>query len=416
MNLKTTNVSGIYQKALQNGDISWYGKFRDPITKKSDRKKLGTKKKDGIKDAKTALLRLNEYLEQRKSFNNDTIEQPVAYQNYLTLNDLAKKYFDSRIALKKRKLREQYQHLTEAEFENYQVVKDKLYNVQNEVNRFNANVACFDISRLNVNKITKLHIEEFLDKNLYQKNLSQKSKFLVIALIKTIVNHAIKKDIVSIKNPFDHVKFKNPNRQRDRALTEEEIALLLKECKKRQNNPNIYLSVYLAVLTAGRANTILNIRKKDIDTKNGFISLYNFKSDRKYRLTLPDAAVKWLENKILPDYHNDEFLIRPVRKSLRTNPPQPMHEIPKPVYDIMDELFNQDLNKRNNYDRDSVVNFHSIRRSIATNLAKSGSSIFLIMEFLNHSNTEQTMRYLNMQSNELHTNVNQLMRTIFKDF
>ena len=82
----------------------------------------------------------------------------------------------------------------------------------------------------------------------------------------------------------------------------------------------------------------------------------------------------------------------------------------------MDELFNQHLNKSNNDDRDKVVNFHTIRRSVATNLAKSGTPLYDVMIFLNHSNIEQTMKYLNMESKKLNKQVDSLMEDIFKDF
>lgn len=64
----------------------------------------------------------------------------------------------------------------------------------------------------------------------------------------------------------------------------------------------------------------------------------------------------------------------------------------------------------------TVRNSHTIRRSIATNLTKSGVSLYDIMVLLNHSNIEQTMKYLNMEHNNLHDGVNSLMANIFNDF
>jgi len=417
MKLEKTSIAGIYKQALQNGDTTWYGKYRDPITKQSVRKKLGSKLKNGIKKDKEALIVLNKLLEARRKYNNDTLEETSPeYQNYLTLNELADKYFDSRFAKKRRILREQYSYLNDTVFEQYQVVKGKLQNVKNEVNRYNSNVRELDMSKLNVNRITKAHIKHYIEVELYKKNLSQKSKFNIISLIKTIFNYGIKEEIISIQNPFEYVKFKNPKRQRERVLSQEEIAKLLTTCKKEKEKINIYLSVYLAVLTGGRSNTILNIKKKDIDTENNIISLYNFKASRQYRIRISEGAIKWLKEKILPYYENDEFIIRSSRPGYRKNPPEPLSAIPKPVYDIMDKLFNQELDKQNNYDRDKVVNFHTIRRSIASNLAKKGTPLYDVMIFLNHSNIEQTMKYLNLDSNELHESINSLMDDIFKDF
>ena len=82
----------------------------------------------------------------------------------------------------------------------------------------------------------------------------------------------------------------------------------------------------------------------------------------------------------------------------------------------MDELFNQGLDKQNNQDRDFVANFHSIRRSVATNLARQGTSLYDVMVFLNHSSIEQTMKYLNMTSTNLGQEHNKLMSKIFVEY
>jgi integrase len=136
------------------------------------------------------------------------------------------------------------------------------------------------------------------------------------------------------------------------------------------------LSVYLAVLTRARANTILNIRKKDFDLGNNTLSLYNFKSSKQYKLTLNTQSINWFRDKIFPYFNNsNEYIIRPIHEFNRKNPPQVLNVIPKKVYNIMDSLFNKDLDKQNNIDRDKIVNFHTIRRSIATNLVKGGTSV-----------------------------------------
>lgn len=247
--------------------------------------------------------------------------------------------------------------------------------------------------------------------------MSQKSKFNLVTQIKTIFNFAIREEIINIENPFRTIMFKNPQRQRERVLSEQEIKSLLLECKERmKSHPNIYLSVYLAVLTAGRSSTIRSIKAKDIDTENQTISLYNFKASRQYKLRITDEANKWLKSKVLPYYKPEEFILRANNPERRSNPPKPIIEIPKSVYRIMDNMFNSHLDKTNNHDRDKVVNFHTIRRSIATNLAKSGTSLYDIMVLLNHSNIEQTMKYLNMEHNNLHAGVNSLMANIFNDF
>lgn len=417
MLFEKTKIAGIYKKRLKNGDVSWYGKYRDPQTKKSIRKKIGTTDKDKIKNEKMALSLLNIFLEERKKFNSSSIvEEDFEYKNYLTLLEIFNIYFNNRVGLLQRKLREQYSYLSDDEFTKSMVVKTKLKNQKTELYRFNQNVKPFNISNIPVNKIKKSDINKYIEEDLGSLRISQKTKFCVISAVKTSLNHAIKNDIINIKNPFLHIKFQNPKRQRERVLSKDELKKLLQKSKEMKENLNIYLSIYLAVLTGGRANTILNIRKKDINIDNKYISLYNFKSNKQYKLRLGDEAISWFQNKILPYYDSNEFIIRHCRKGYRQDTPQPMAEIPTKVYKLMDELFNEGLNKKDNYDRDKVVNFHTIRRSIATNLVENGTSVYDVMIFLNHSSVEQTMKYLNTSSEKLNTGVIDLMGNIFKDF
>jgi integrase len=237
-----------------------------------------------------------------------------------------------------------------------------------------------NIGFLLLNKINDTEVDFFIKENLGNSSLGQKSKFMIVSQIKTIFNWGIRKKLTNIQNPFINIHFKNQQRQRERVLTQDELKKLLQTCKEYKPNRNVYLSVYFAVLTVARANSILNIKKKDIDIKNYTISINNFKSSRQYKIQLNKESVEWLKNKILPDYKPNEYLIRPVNEIRRKNPPQPFRDIPKSVYKIMDELLNGHLNKKDNSDRDKVVNFHTLRRSIATNLAKNGTSAYNIDE------------------------------------
>lgn len=428
MKLESTKEAGIY---LYKGkkDSIYYGSFRCPNTKNVIRKRIGTKTEIGT--PKKALFKLEKIIEDMR-ITTEKIVIEHEYENYLSLNQLAKTYFDDRIERKRNDLRKQFNYLDESDFENYTVVIQKLNNIEKHRKFYIKNISKTDIANKHVNKITKADVKHF-EKNIlpnlkaYQrvkkaakpivKALSEKSQFNLVSQIKTIFNYAIKEETINIDNPFNTLKPKNPQKQRERVLSEQEIRNLLNECKMyMKTQPSIYLSVYLAVLTAGRSSTIRSIKAKDIDTENKTISLYNFKASRQYKLRITDKANEWLKTKVLPYYEPNEFILRANDPQRRSNPPKPIIEIPKSVYRIMDIMFNNHLDKTNNQDRDKVVNFHTIRRSIATNLAKSGVSLYDVMVLLNHSNIEQTMKYLNMEHNNLHAGVNNLMNNIFNDF
>lgn len=456
MKLLTTKHRGISYVKNKKG-ITYYHTYRDPDSKIPKRKKILSKDKHTKENAEECyeLVKTiykakendntNIDLEEseKEDYNTNIVPEETDFKNYLTLNQLAEIYFQKRIEKKERIFRELNTHLTPKEFEEDKTIQRKLYNTKKEKLRFIKNVEDSELANRPVNKITQQCVNDFIEIHLANKSLTKKSKFNIGSAIKTIFNFSIKKNTINIKNPFESVKFENPKRNRQKALTEEEIKLLLSECKKYnydqkgkdfyyrkdkkgnmikvnktfKKNYNIYLSVYFGVITAARLGSILNIKKKDIDLKHKTITLTNQKNKMtQYKVQLTDKAIDWLENKILPYYEPNEYLIRPMNPLKRQNPPQSMKNIPEEVYKIMDKLFNQGFNKQNNHDRDNVVNFHSIRRSIATNMAKQGTSLYNVMILLNHSSVEQTRQYLNTEHNKLNNDINKLMSNIFNQF
>ncbi|MBE0515494.1 site-specific integrase [Sulfurimonas sp.] len=200
---------------------------------------------------------------------------------------------------------------------------------------------------------------------------------------------------------------------RNRYLSVSEIRELLKEAKSYPFE-NVYLCIYLGILTAGRLRTVLNIRKSDIDIENNYIKLDNFKSSRNYRVSISEEASNYF-NKILVNYEDNEHIIRPTHFKDRKFPSQAMIEAPEAVFKLMDKLFNQKLNKQNNKERNEVVNFHTLRRSVAINLALSGVEIYKIMTFLNHSSVKQTQDYLNLEYLTARSETDLFLKNIFTD-
>lgn len=377
------------------------------IDGKTKRVKLFSKDKYTKTDFKTAIIQSN-----HKPIEEENISVNIPNPIY-TLNILADNYFNSKRIKRISELKQEYNHLSENEFNESRIIQRKLTNLKSERQKYNKNVSRSKIANIDIKSIEKPHINRFIDFELTHKNLSPKSVSIIVSMIKTIVNKGIEQDYID-NNPFQYFKVKNPKRKRVRYLNPEELKLLLKTCKDYESNPNVYLAVYLAVLTAGRARTVLNIQKKDINIKNKQIRLSNFKSSKYYVIQLNKEAVEWLDKKFLRNIGANDYLIQPTNKRYRKSPQQPLAEIPEKIYEIMDELFNENLDKSNNQDRDYVVNFHTIRRSVATNLALQGSNIYDIMTLLNHSSIKQTEDYLSLNNNSLSTETDKLLSSIFK--
>lgn len=394
--------SSISVKRNKNETYTYfYSKKINGVTK---RVKLFQKDKHTPKNFELAILQKN----------NSSIADKIQAKDIKTLNSLALSYFESRRVKKLSILKQDFNYLNEEEFANSKIINKKMMNLKAEHQRYDKNVRDSDLASLDITKIKSVEIKAYTDDYLSKKGLSQKSTFIVISLIKTIVNYAIRNEMIDILNPFRFTIFENPKRKRVRFLSINELKRLLKACKNYESSPNVYLTVYLAVITAARLRTVLNIKKKDIDIENQQIRLSNFKNSNKpYVIRLNDESTIWLEDNVLKHIGYNDYLIQPPER-YRLTPQQPLSEAPERITKIMDELFNQHLDKQNNSDRDFVVNFHTIRRTVATNLALQGANIYDIMILLNHSSTKQTQDYLNIDNQNLSKETDKFFSSLFK--
>lgn len=413
MKLIKTQIAGISYCENKNNSVSFYGNFRHPQTKKPIRKKIFTKDKYLQKYSKEAHKELDKIIEDLKNINNSNqiLNNDKEVKNYLTLNELADIHFDIRKQLAIKKLKEDNPTITDKDFFQHAKVKAKMKNLNKDVYTYDKHIRSSCIGEVAINQIN-VSLKDMFLLNIDDR-LSKKSKFNVFSIVRTIINKAKEKNIITVDNIFAKDKtITNPKRQRSRVLSEMQLSQLLIHCQKYKSNPNVYLSVYFAILTGGRANTILNLRVKDIDTENSIIHLDNFKASRKYQQRIDETQMEYIKKHILINYTSrEEYILRhnnPNKRKL-----EPLSRIPEKVYDIMDKYFNTHINKQDNIERDEVLNFHSIRRSVATNLAKNGSSLYNVMIFLNHSNIEQTMKYLNLSNNDLQKDVSNTMSNIF---
>jgi len=434
MKFLTTSVPGIYTADSKKGKV-YYGSYRCKITGKVKRRKLGLVKEEFKSKPKQALNKLNKILDEeykifqlqdQKKLNKDE------YNNSLTLNDLKDTYFEYRKEEEISKLRSSYRHLTDKEFDKLTIKSQKIETVNKDIRLYEKYIEPFKVATTQLENIDQPIISEY-QKQLNNTTLSEKSKHNILIPLRAIVNHSIKEGFIKMENPFstNAIKFQKEMNKRERALTNTEIKTLLIECKKYNKpqkklittkngqtreitiepNYNIYLGAYLCSLTAGRLATILNIRKRDIDISSREIKLRNFKvGNRIYKQILPKEAIDWLVNKVFPYYKDEEYLIRPVNSQKRTG--QAMKSLPKKLYEIMDDLFNQDLTAE---DRLKKITYHNIRHSVATNLLQE-TNIHFVMKKLDHSSIIQTQNYLDLKDEELTAATERNLSKVFYNF
>lgn len=383
----------IQVRLAKDGQYTYFYNYRDENDRdakgkaKVKRKKLFTASEATPKNLKKAILLSDNVFELEE-------ETKKADEKY-TLLYLKRFYFDKKLEDKHNELKTLYNNLSPERLVENTNYKNKMQNVRKEERRFDKAFLHHDIVKKDIREITPLEAESFIKTEVH--SMTKKSLYAVMGLARAIINFAIKKRVIDCANPFASldINFKGVHKNRLRYLTKDETAQLLLACREYKKDQNVFNAVYLAILTAARRATVLNIRKKDFDFTTGVLKLYNLKSDKYYSMKLNREALEYFKN-YLKDFDYDEYVIRPNDPQRRKK--QAMRDVPKRIYRIMDEMFNQGLDKKDNEDRDNVVNFHTLRRTVATNLALDNVSIYKIMRLLNHTTEKQTRDYLNLSN------------------
>jgi len=168
-------------------------------------------------------------------------------RSQLTLNDIAKEYFNSSKAKDIERLESRYK----IHFKN-SLGKKRIDNISLE-----------DL--------------EAKQKQLLN-NFAPATVNLTIGLISTIYNHHIKRG-KKISNPAKGITHYKLDNKRERYLNNAEIQKLLDFVK---HDENYYIFVLLSLSTGGRLATIMNVSKKDIDFENNSVQLKDFKNEGTY--------------------------------------------------------------------------------------------------------------------------------------
>jgi integrase len=340
---KSKKYTGVYYEVLSNRDKSYY------ITYKHENKKhwvfMG-KSSEGINE-NFAHTQRNLIINGLRFGSNlpPLLEKKINKPTALTLDDIAAVYF-----------------------------RDKaITNKSNKRNhsRYTKNIA----ENLGGKEIARIKAEDIQE---YQRVslIAKKAPYTVnweIGLIKAIFNHAIKKGIYSGLNPAKVESIKVDN-TRERYLTKNEVITLLERIAADRE---LKLFVLFSLSTGGRLNTILNIKRQDLDLLNDTISLKDIKNNNSYRGFInPQLKAAILEHGINKMPANDTIIKTPERTLQRR------------LQAILDDLFNVGV-----IDRKNKVVIHSLRHTFASNLAINGVSLYLIQKLLNHKDIQSTARY-----------------------
>jgi len=236
-----------------------------------------------------------------------------------------------------------------------------------------------DIHSITTDKIVKFK-KELSDKGLADATIKGN-----ITFIGTLFNVAIDEQLYDKVNPTKskRLKFKKLDNERNRYLTLDEINQFYKEIETKADHEVLTLFLKLSLHTGGRFETILNIKKKDIDLTNKTVTLYDFKRKCTYTGFLSDDLNSYLEEH-LKRLKPNTFVVG------AKDTKYPTRTMSRKMKTIQDKLFNEGLDTRDSKNR---VVTHTLRHTFASHLAINSVPIFTIKELMNHANIEMTMRY-----------------------
>jgi len=232
--------------------------------------------------------------------------------------------------------------------------------------------------KANVATIRKDDVQK-LRQSLQAQEKSESTINGVTQLLGTIINYSIKQKELKIVNPCVSISKLSMNNERERYLTTSEV----KELLSHINHTRVLLFVKLALSTGGRLQTILHIKKKDINLVHNSITLHDIKNNSTYTGFINDEFKVLLE-KHIRILKADDYILNGKSTRLSDN------AMARTIRPILNKLFNVGLQRD---DRKNRVVIHTFRHTFASHLAINGTPIFTVQKLMNHRDIKMTMRY-----------------------
>jgi integrase len=369
--IKSKKYNGVYLNHLTNGDVSYTVTFKDEVGKKVFFK-IGLKSK-GITEI-YAYNKRNEFIHQVRLG-----EDPIAKkkkQSILSLDTLAKVYFDDKRCMKCQHCKQFLTlHATEKLKNTTLVCSDR--KVKHQYNKYVKHLQV-KFGSTHVPSLKKDDIHK-LRQSLQAQEKSENTINGIIQLLSAIINYSIKQKELKLINPCVGIAKLSTDSNRERYLTTSEV----KELLSHIDDPRALLFLKLSLSTGGRLQTILHIKKKDINLSRNSITLKDIKNNSTYNGFINDELKSILANHI-KDLRADDYVVGGRATRLSTN------AMSITIRPVLNKLFNVGLSVN---DRKNRVVIHTLRHTFASHLAINGTPIFTIQKLMNHRDIKMTMRY-----------------------
>ncbi len=350
--IKSKKFEGVYQNPLKSGDISYYITYKDNENK-TVTKKIG-KKSEGVTEAYCSQLRAETITKLRIG----ELPPKIALQrrqNVVTLDELAKFYFDTKDIKSLKKFKGKY----DLRIKSALGKKDVRYLTDKDMKAFQ--------QKLISDGITPHTVNCYMD------------------IVSTIVNHSIDSKFYSGHNPTKLVSKLKVDNKRERILTKSEVEDVLDAVAE---NWILNLFVRISLSTAARKGTVLNIKKCDVNLEDWSITLKDFKNDSTYIGYINDEILyNLLKNRTQMIGDNDLLFDDSDYTDMDGY-------IGRKLNQIFYYLFNHKLADPN--DNKYKVVTHTLRHTVLSHLAMNGESVYTIKSISNHKSISMLERYVKL--------------------
>ncbi len=242
-------------------------------------------------------------------------------------------------------------------------------------------------------QITPSRVAHYRDKRL--QDVSPDSVRIELALLSSVFNTAVREWAVGgIENPVQKIQRPKLPEGRCPILSEEQIAVLLDECKKSRTEL-LYPFVLLALHTGCRSMELRGLRWSQVNLREGFISLIGAETKGHRSRTIPltpaakqtliDLSEKQNSNKVIDLNGQPVGLVFPAR--FNSGEPRDMHM-----------SFNRAVKRAglDNLPGAGKLRIHDLRHLCGTFLVMNGVDLETIRSVLGHRDLSTTQRYLHV--------------------
>lgn len=349
--MKQKKYKGIYEyyraKDIDKVTMAYYINYRN-----ADNKPI--KEKTDASTPEEAVIILKQKLNQRHT------EPKVMMNSRLLLKDYAEQFFSGRQTI----------------------------NNDNDRQKFNKHIGDNLLSK-KVQKVDEADLEQLQSDLLLKSKLAPKTINDIVALLSTVLNKAFNEKITSI--PLRKIKKLDVDNNRTRVLTDKEVNYLLNEPKV----PKIKMFLFLAYYTGQRPQSILNLKKRDIDMNSNLIYIAPIKKSKSHHIPIGDklkkALFEWIE-----DLEFDDYLIHP-----NNNPQKSLER--KSLYDQTKKFFKPLNENIGTNDRLDKATLYTLRHTALSNIYQKTGDIYLTQKIANHTDVRMTQRYAKL-NDELKSN------------